>query len=147
MRGFFVKHFFVGESSMSSFVRVLLCAFLQGLLSMPSFAGLNLYAISQALYRALLSVDFYRKLSRIYDFHELFRGAFREHSYAPTSSVLYFRSGFSCALVQLDSLLALFRMNNFSARYRGDKSVRFFVGAFSMPSFARLHLFALSQGF
>ena len=103
---------------MSSFVGVFLCAFLQGLSSMPSFAGLNLYALLQAFYRALFSLDIYRKLSRMDEFHELFRGAFREHSCAPTSSLLYFCSGSFCALVQPDSMRALFRMINFSARSR-----------------------------
>ena len=41
--------------------------------------------------------------------------AIREHSFAPTSSLLYFRSSFLSALVQSDSLLALFRMINFNA--------------------------------
>ena len=74
-----------------------------------------------------------------------FAVAFREHSFATTSSVLYFRSSFFCALVQSDSLLALFRMINFNAPFCGGYigvlfswvfSVRSLIAAFPVPSLA-----------
>ena len=75
-----------------------------------------------------------------------FAVAIREHSSAPTYSVLYFFGiGFFCVLVQSDSLLALFRMNNFNApscgRYIGVLfswvfSVRSLIAPFPVPSLA-----------
>ena len=109
LRGFFIKHFSVGESSISFFVEV----FFRALFC----RGFFLCHLSQGF----ICVDF----SRVFTVRSFpwtstvnslawttsmsfFAVAFREHSFAPTCSVLHFRSGFSARslsrILSVDSL-------------------------------------------